>query len=437
MGVSRRRAVLVNIVYGEGEDVLLVVDVDVVQVLIRLNGQGPIFPPVQHVAVGALIGIGRYLSAIGGRVGFPKLRLHHVVQIVVHIVVVGIGAVVEGNCLAVIIERQALRHIADHRVAGDSFRFLGDSGVEGLAGYGLVTINALGRSFLIIVHGVINIGVGLPHGVQDVAASAVDTGRHACKEGGAVAFRRGVPAREIIAVLRADADVTRRRHRNHTIILERIDRRFRARAAIGVIGHGDGSLNRHIVCRQGDVAGLQHDNRARIVLVAGGIRPVGKHLARGGGEVAVGNACFSVGAVFGAVDHVSAGALAGLVGQLVGRADELGLDGDIAVQRLVDIYGISIAINPFQQGQIFSRDICKRILVNIRAGNGRALRKSLIYVTETIFSCDLDGDSDSDRRLNPVGVQDLVACRHGVRVKIELCRRIRNLVRCNFIPALE
>ncbi len=99
VGVFCRLFILVNIVHGEGEDILLVIDVDDVQVLIRANGQGQFFRLrlVQHVAVGALIGVVRYLRAIGGRAVLLKLRLQHAVQIVIHIVVVVIGGIVEGD----------------------------------------------------------------------------------------------------------------------------------------------------------------------------------------------------------------------------------------------------------------------------------------------------------------------------------------------------
>ncbi len=285
------------------------------------------------------------------------------------------------------------------------------------------------------MHRVADIRVGRPDGVQDVAASAVDTGGCASNEGGASGFRRGVPACEIIACLRADADIARLRHGNQTIILELVDCRFRASAAIGVIGHGDGSLNRHVVCRQGDIAALHLDKRARIVLVAGAIRPVGEHHAVRSNEGAVGHTRLGIGTVFGGIDHISAGAIACRIGQGVGRADENGLDGDVAVQRLVDIYGGVIAIDPLQQGQIMPRDVSKCVLVNIRTGNGSALRKTLFFVTENVFLIDRDGDSDIDLGLCPVGIEHHILGRHGAEgVRLGF---IIDLSGFYFVPAHE
>ncbi len=426
-------AILVNIVHGEGEDILLIVNVDDVLALIHLNGQGQVFRRVQHVAGGALIGVGCYLRAKVCRAGCLKILLLHAVQIVLHIVGAAIGGVVEGDFLVVCIQGEGLGFRLHHGVAGDRLCRLGDGGVEGLVFNYLILCNGLGGALLVVVHRVAHIRVGSPDGIQHVFAIAVQAGFCACSKGGAFAVGTGVPADEVVAGFRRDANCRIAQHGDLAVVQHSAGGVVAAVTAVGLVGYGHGAVGIHVHGGQGHVV-VQGQVGAGVVVV-GAVRPVGEHLARGGGEGAVGHTGGSIGGVGVGVGHVCARALAGGVGQGVGLTHEDGFDGFAFVQGLMFVNQVAFIIHPLQEGITFFLNPGVGTLVDIRVSNGGAHCHGRRAGELVAFH--LDGDAHFQLRLLPVGIQGLVAGRHGVSCEVKGCGAFRNVGRVYFIPALE
>ena len=409
-------AVLVNIVHGEGEDILLIVDMDNVLALIHLNGQGQVFRLIQHVAGGVLIGVGAHLTAVGGRAGCLHGCLLHTIQIILHVVGVGIGGVVEGDFLVISIQGEGLGFRLHHGVAGHGIGKLGDRGVEGLAFHYLVVSNLGGRSLLIIVNGVADVRVGCPDGVQHVFTVAVQAGFRTGFERRAAAVVLGVPADEVVAGLGGNTCGLVGQHGDLAVVQHGIGGAVAAFAAVGLVGHGHLGIGIHIHGGQGGIR-VKGQVIAGVVDVAGSILPVGEHLARGGGEGAVGYTGGSIGAILVGIGNGRTRALAGGVGQGVGLANEDGLDGLALIQRLMLVNQVAVSIHPLEEGQALALNPGISILVNIGVGNGGAQCHGRRIIEFIAFHH--DGDAYIQLGLLPVGVQGFVAGRHGVGSEVE------------------
>ncbi len=433
VGFGRLGAILVNIVHGEGEDVLLIVDVDDVFALIRLNGQGQVFRLLQHVAGGALIGVRGHLAAESGGAGCLPILLFRTVQIILHVVGEVIGGVVEGDFLVVLVQGEGLGFRLHHGVAGNRFSRFGDRGVKGLAGDHLILCNRFRSSFLIIVDGVADVRVGRPNGVQHVFTVAVQAGVCACPKGSAGTVGLGVPADEVIAGLGGDARSTIGQHGDQAVVQHGFRGVVVAVAAVSLVGHGHLGIGIHIVGREGGVL-VQGDVAAGIVHGACVIRPVGKHLAFGGSEGAVGHTGSSVRAILVGIGNIRTGALAGGVGQGIGLAHENGGDGLVAIQRFVDINVIAICINPLDNGQTMFLDKVVCIAVYLGLSDGSALGNRFIFIESNIAGY-VDLDVNGYLGLCPVGIQHHILGRHGAEGIGNA--GVSDLRRFHLVPALE
>ncbi len=425
-------AILVNIVHGEGEDILFIVNVDDVLALIHLNGQGQVFRLVQHVAGGALIGVGFYLRAKVCRAGCLKILLLHAIQIVLHIVGAAIGGVVEGDFLVVCIQGEGLGFRLHHGVAGNRLCRLGDGGVEGLVFNYLILCNGLGGALLIVVHRVAHIRVGCPDGVQHVFAIAVQAGFCACSKGGAAAVSGGVPADEVVAGLGRNANCLIAQHGNLAVVQHSAGGVVAAFTAVGLVGYGHGAVGIHVHGGQGHVV-VQGQVGAGVVVV-GAVRPVGEHLALGGGEGAVGHTGGSVGSIGVGVGHVCARALAGGVGQGVGLTHEDGLDFHVPIKRFVDIDVITCAINPLDDGQAMIFNEVVRIRIHLGLPDGSTLCNGFFFV-KADFSGHINLNVHRNLGLCPVGIEHHILGRHGAEgVRFG---GVTDLSGFYFVPALE
>ena len=205
-----------------------------------------------------------------------------------------------------------------------------------------------------------------------------------------------------------------------------------------MIDHSCLRQNGRINGGQGNIGSDDRHILAGIILIPGRfIQPIGKFIAAGRGQGAFDRLGLAARAISVAVHRSCAGTVAGQISHMIRIAHEHGSDGNVRIQRFVNVDQFAGANDhPLEQRLIVAGDISKRVFI-VRAGGDGCSGGNDKRLIKRANVGDGDGDTDVDLGLSPVSEICCVRRGHCSLGKIDRSCRIGNLRDRHIIPAYE